>query len=156
MMHNKLADGFKNLNLDEYSLHPVLVEYLKKCPIVWQDSYHLGVADAIINLADEAKDLYSFNFNKFQFAYFHEYFSVNRENYKFTKLLFKFLRKGLFADLFIFFISYYRRIFDSKYVCNIISGYRIKIRISILTLDRGSFTSGFDIYNNFKIGKNVL
>ena len=156
MMHDKVADGYRNLNIDEYSLHPILVEYLKKSPIILQNSYHLGVADAMIHIADEANDLDSFNFNKFQFNYFQEYFSINRDKEQFTRLLFKFLRKGSFADLFIFCLSFYNRNFESKYFFNITSRYRVKTRTSNLTLDRGSFTSGFEIYNEFKVGKNVL
>ena len=156
MMHDKMAEGFKNLNLDKYSLHPFLVEYLKECPILLQNSYQLGVADAIIHTLAESKDFDRFNLNKFKFAYFHEYFLFNRDKVKFIRILIKFLLKGLFSDLFICFLSYYKHIFESKYFAIIISRYRIKNTSIYRTLDRGSFTSNFEIYNEFKVAKNML
>lgn len=152
MMQNNIKSGFKDLKQENFSLHPVLARVFKRIPFNSQDSYITGVADAIIHVLEISGDLPRFNLNKFLFNYYLELRSNMNIKNNYWRFQYNFLLKGEYRLFLYFTLSKFKEKiftdlnhFDNKII--------IKSKSSIL--NKGSFTSGFEIYEEYKVSKTI-
>jgi glycosyltransferase involved in cell wall biosynthesis len=157
MMQNDIKAGFKDLKVNNYNLHPALVKSLNKIPFDLQDSYQVGVADAIINLAQYLDQTSRFNFNKFLFNYYLELRPALEAKNIFLRIQFNYLLKCLFREFFYFFISYLKQLRSFSLHFSNLPEFKIILKApKSFTLNRGSFTSGFEVYEKYRLDTNIL